>query len=60
MEAGIARGESAQKDKEINSIKGEKKKWMWWLIGILMAEGIGAGIYAYTKFSNPIGLIKKL
>jgi hypothetical protein len=58
--AGITAGQIIEKDKQLSSALSEKRKWMWWLIGILMAEGIGAGIYAYTKFKNPVGLIKKL
>jgi Ca2+/Na+ antiporter len=60
VQAGIAAGQIIEKDRQLSEEKHKYKKLMWWLIGILIAAGIGAGIYAYTKFKNPAGVIKKL
>jgi hypothetical protein len=60
VQAGIAAGQIIEKYRQLSEEKHKYKKLMWWLIGILIAAGIGAGIYAYTKFKNPAGVIKKL
>jgi hypothetical protein len=60
VQAGITTGQIIEKDRQLSEEKHKYKKLMWWLIGILIAAGIGAGIYAYTKFKNPAGVIKKL
>jgi hypothetical protein len=58
VQAGVTAGQIIEKDKQIAEVKAEKRKWMWWLIGILIAEGIGAGIYTYAKFKNPLSKLK--
>jgi hypothetical protein len=60
VQAGITAGQIIEKDRQLAEEKHKYKKLMWWLIGILITEGIGAGIYAYTKFKNPAGIVKKL